>query len=79
MLSNILIIVLAALQPLFCYLFFQAGYQMGRREIGRKSLENPQKKQGVPSSRESEDDRKKRILLENIENYGTKLPQKKVK
>ena len=52
---------------------------MGRREIGRKSPEKPQKKQGVPSSRESEDDRKKRILLENIENYGTKLPQKKVK
>ena len=75
MLYNILIIVLAALQPLFCYLFFQAGYQAGRW----KSPEKPQKKQGVPSSRESEDDRKKRILLENIENYGTKLPQKKVK
>lgn len=79
MLYNILIIVLAALQPLFCYLFFQAGYRIRAREEGAKSPEKPQKKQGVPSSRESEDDRKKRILLENIENYGTKLPQKKVK
>ena len=79
MLYNILIIVLAALQPLFFLFFLQTRNRINAPEDGAQKHPKPQKKQGVPSSRESEDDRKKRILLENIENYGTKLPQKKVK
>ena len=79
MLSNILLFILAALQPLFCYLFFRVGYRIGARKEGVKTPEKPQKNHGAKPACESEDDRKKRILLENIENYGTKLPQKKVK
>ena len=79
MLSNILIIVLAALMPLFCYLFFRKGYEIGARETGRKLPEKQLKKHDANPAHESAEERKKRILLENIENYGTKLPQKKVK
>ncbi len=43
---------------------------------GRRNFAWPRSKQNAV---ESDEDRKARIALENIENYGTAVPQKEVK
>lgn len=80
MLYDILIIILAIIIPVAAIIAFKAGYNIGRAiRHDEPAKQAPLFMPKSPQRRETDEERKQRILLENIENYGTKKPQREVK
>lgn len=78
----IFLIILALMIPIVAFIAFLAGYNTGRAVRLDEHIKTLPTFSFSPKPRqreETEDERKQRILMENIDNYGTKKPQREVK
>lgn len=73
------IVAMSFLLPVMCLAFFVAGFNLGRKKDVEK-VEIADVFPSLPKAyRETEAERKARLLAQNIENFGTPVPQQEVK
>jgi uncharacterized membrane protein YebE (DUF533 family) len=79
MLYNIIIIALALTIPLVAYKAFQSGYNTALHVDKGAPIPTAHPPTKARTQPETDAQRKARLLQANIDNYGTKKPQREVK